>query len=193
MGQNPPGIKKAVQNNKRPTPAQRRAMVRVIVDEMKKHQKNPNLAQASTVAERVVCLHPDSFEHRSDERERLASGFHVLAKQLKNRIENVNWDIELEERMRRPRVKANGSGCPAQGPIRTPSGAYGCIKWQPDLPSGESEASQQEKKQQLTDLFTRDGPKLQTAIVDELMQDTYYLQRKSHQCCSCLSGARTGR
>ena len=64
--------------------------MRILISAMVSHHPNPNIKQAAAVARRVVREHPDSFEDRTDDGERMGSGYCSLTKQLKNRVEHIN-------------------------------------------------------------------------------------------------------
>ena len=76
-------------------------MVRNVVSEMLKFHKNPNLALTRVVTRKIVHAYPASFEDRTVEGERLGSGYHSLAQQLKTRIEHVNRNNTLA-RLQKP-------------------------------------------------------------------------------------------
>ena len=172
----PKGLKKALQQNKRPSPSDRRAFVRKVVEQMRTYHSNPNKAQTVCVARKIVQQYPSSFEDRVDEGERLGSGYHSLCMQLKTRIEHVNRSDTLH-RLRKPRKKLDAD---KGAHSANPADKYGCVQWQPeDVPDDETEESLEEKRAQLEKLFEEKGPNAaQRAQVDKEMKETYYLQRK---------------
>ena len=172
----PRGIQVAIRQSQRPNPADRRKMVRILVDAMRTQSPNPNRTQTATVAKRVVRKYPDCFEDRTDEGERMGNGFHSLVTQLKTRIENLNR-CNLIARLRKPRTKTSAAGASPQPNM--PVDAYGCISWQPDLPDGLTDEDLKAKQEKLRMYFEKDGPTPARQDVDTLMEDTYYLQRRA--------------
>ena len=165
-----PGVKAVIRLNKRPATDSRRKMVRLLVDKMLLHCVNPTKAHAMEVARRVVQKYPDSFEDRADE------GFHSLATQLKGRIDHVNRN-NVAARLRKPR-RSSGASDP-RGKASSPLDSYGCVSFQPDCPETETEETFEEKRLELATLFNGTGPQSgQRSLIDGLMAQTYYLQRK---------------
>ena len=54
-------IRSAIANSKRPTPAERWQMVRVLVDEMRKCEANPTRSQFLTVCQNIMRQYPPEF------------------------------------------------------------------------------------------------------------------------------------
>lgn len=86
----PVDIRSAISDAKRPSPAARRHMVRVIVDEMRKNEPNPTRSQCLTVCRNLVRQHQNSFADQLDNGQLLGSGYTSLLMQVKNRIDNLN-------------------------------------------------------------------------------------------------------
>ncbi|KAF4112985.1 hypothetical protein G5714_005530 [Onychostoma macrolepis] len=149
--QMPSELRSAVANGKRPLPPDRRKMIRIIVDEIRKHEKNPSKAQCLAVALKIVKKYPKSFSDFDDTQEKNEIGYYSLLKQIKTRVEHVNRDNILS---RRRRIK--------------PTATYGCTQWQPEPPLANSDDVLEEKRQTLENL----------SDVCALMKETYYLQRK---------------
>ena len=170
----PAGVKTAIRSSKRPAYSQRKKMIRDVVEAMTKCHPNPNLTQCRIVARRIVRKHPDSFEDRTDEGERMGNGYHSMAKELRNRIEYVTR-ANTQARLRRPRARNPDDTTP-----RTPADAYGCISWQPELPDDETEETLRERKQLLDEINSKGEPITEkvNSVIQKAMQDTYYLQRK---------------
>ncbi|RXN24347.1 hypothetical protein ROHU_022269 [Labeo rohita] len=55
------GIQSAIENDRRPSPADRRQMIRILADEMKKHEENPTRSQCLTVTQQIVRRYPKVF------------------------------------------------------------------------------------------------------------------------------------
>ena len=168
----PSGLKMAIKDEKRPAPNLRKKMVRSVVDAMLKHHPNPNRSQTSTVAKRIVRQHPNSFEDRTDEGERMGTGYYSLVSQLKNRIENVNRENTLA-RLRKPRKQTAEVSIP-----KTPADAYGCVSWQPVIPEGVTEEALLAVKK-IDDIY-KQGLTLTQQTYSEIQQrdDGHILQRK---------------
>ncbi|KAI3352085.1 hypothetical protein L3Q82_020911 [Scortum barcoo] len=67
---------------------------------------------------------------------------------------------------------------------RGPVDQYGCVRWQPDCPPGETVESLKEKKSEMKDLYHTEGPaSAERGYVIQLMKTTYYLQRKNINAC----------
>ena len=59
-------LQKSLTSKKRVIPSEKRAMVCVLIDEMKNFDPNPRLEHAKAVARRVVSAYPDTFEDRTE-------------------------------------------------------------------------------------------------------------------------------
>lgn len=70
----PLGARSAISYRKRPTPADRRQMVRLLVDEMRKHTPNPTKAQCLTVVKDIIKQHPQSFADTLDDGQTMIGG-----------------------------------------------------------------------------------------------------------------------
>ena len=125
-------MQNAIKSKKNVDVPDKHAMVRVVVDEMLLFDNNPRLEHATTIARRIVCAYPDSFQDRNDEGERLGNGYHSLTKKIKNRIDHVNRN-NGSVRLRTARRRLLGSGDDATEPAvrRKPVDKYGCVTWQP--------------------------------------------------------------
>uniref|UniRef100_A0A3Q2CQ11 Si:ch211-111e20.1 n=1 Tax=Cyprinodon variegatus TaxID=28743 RepID=A0A3Q2CQ11_CYPVA len=162
-----------LQNGKRPTPADRRQMIRVLVDDIRKIEVNPSRAQCLIIATDIVRQYPQSFMDTLDDgRTTVGAGYESLLCQIKTRIEHLNRNNTLARR--RASKATNGTK-----PQRRPTDTYGCTQWQPELPPEETEASLEDDRQKLMELFSREGSSgMERAEVLKLMEKTYYLQRQ---------------
>jgi len=164
----------AVANRKRPLPPDRRKMIRIIVDEIRKHEKNPSKAQCLAVALKIVKQYPKSFSD-FDVQERNEIGYYSLLKQIKTRVEHVNRDNTLTRRRRIGGV----SETPERMQCREPTATYGCAQWQPEPPLANSDDVLEEKRQTLETLYQQYGKSgADRGDVCAIMKETYYLQRK---------------
>ncbi|CAN7945399.1 unnamed protein product, partial [Ixodes pacificus] len=85
----PKTLLEALQKSKRPTTRDRRKMVRVIIDNVKKVCPKPLRKQLAVVARKIVDLHPSSFKDVFDGT-LIGTGYDSLLNQLVCRLENVN-------------------------------------------------------------------------------------------------------
>ena len=180
----PAPLKKAFLEKKRPSPKDRRQMVRIIVDDIVKLCPNPKSPQLSAVARKLCLRYPVSFRDEFDSSPGLSHEIEGLTKQLRARVENVNRGNPLTSRrvLIPTQQAANGEEIPAAK--RKAADSYGCVNWQPQLPEEETEAAQMNKKEAMQKLYA-EGKAVyiqQTATVEELMDVTYPFQRK------CING-----
>ncbi|KAK0155310.1 Sterile alpha motif domain-containing protein 3 [Merluccius polli] len=168
----PPSLNTCIQNGKRPSPADRRQMIRLLVDDMRKIEVNPSRAQCLIIARDIARQYPQSFMDTMDDgRTTIGAGYESLLCQIKTRIEHSNRNNTLARR----RSSKDANGIKPRGPADT----YGCTQWQPELPPEETEASLEDKRQKLMELFSREGSSgMERAEVLKLMETTYSLQRQ---------------
>lgn len=175
----PPGITAAIAQEKRPSAKDRREMVRIIVEEMRLNEPNPTKSQCQAIAKMIVKQHPQSFADVMRDGTVIGSGYASLLTQLKTRVEHVNRGNALSRRRKEKRI----SNAPVEI-ARGPTDQYGCVRWQPDCPPGETVESLKEKKTELRDLYHTEGPAgAERGYVIQLMKTTYYLQRKNINAC----------
>uniref|UniRef100_A0A3Q1ER93 Uncharacterized protein n=1 Tax=Acanthochromis polyacanthus TaxID=80966 RepID=A0A3Q1ER93_9TELE len=162
----PQEISSAISNSKRPPPAAWRQMIRIVADEMRKYEANPMRSQCITVCQKIICQYPLSFADLQNSGKLLGTGYTSLLIQLKNRIENLNRNSSF----RHHRSSQDGLK-------RGPTDAYGCTRYQPDLPPEETEQTLEQKRQQLEEIYLRDGVQgVERAEVQQLMDTTFWLQ-----------------
>ncbi|XP_041950466.1 uncharacterized protein LOC121711169 [Alosa sapidissima] len=163
----PSEIRTAVSSDKRPSPAARRQMVRIVADEMRKYDPNPSRAECLIVCRSIVHQYPNSFADLRENGQFLDGGCSSLVIQVKNRLENLNRNSTI----RQYRAASNGQK-------RGPTDTYGCTQFQPSLPTDESEESMESKRQQLEGIYSHNGIHgADRAEVKQLMDITFYLQR----------------
>lgn len=163
----PVEIHSAISDGKRPSPAGRRQMVRVLADEMRKHEPHPTRSQCLTVCRNLVHQYPNSFADQLGNGELLGSGYTSLLIQVKNRIENLNRTSSFRQH--------RSSG---HGQKRGPTDMYGCSRFQPSLPPDETEDTMESKRRKLEAIYSRDGINgAERAEVKQLMEKIFYLQR----------------
>ncbi|XP_063740194.1 uncharacterized protein LOC134864834 [Eleginops maclovinus] len=175
----PPGIATAISLEKRPSAKDRREMLRILVDEMRLTEPNPSKSQCQTIAKMIVKQHPKSFADVMRDGTVICSGYGSLLTQLKTRVEHVNRGNALSRRRKPKRV----SDAP-EDIARGPADQYGCVRWQPNCPPGETVVGLEGKKTEMKDLYHTEGPAgAERGYVIQLMKTTYYLQRKHINAC----------
>ncbi|XP_056596264.1 uncharacterized protein LOC130440029 isoform X2 [Triplophysa dalaica] len=173
--QMPSKLRSAVANGKRPLPSDRRKMIRIIVDEIRKYEKNPSKAQCHAVAAKMVKHYPKSFSDFDDGQEKNEIGYYSLLKQIKTRVEHVNRNNTLARKRQIMGLTDTTEKMQCRGQTAT----YGCTKWQPEPPLANSDDVLEEKRQTLENLYQRYGKSgADRGDVCALMKQTYYLQRK---------------
>lgn len=167
-----PHVLTTIQNGKRPLPAERRLMIRLLVDDIRKIETNPSRAQCLIIARKIVRQYPLSFMDTLDDGQTtVGAGYESLLSQIKTRVEHLNRNNTLARRRKTVNAKE-------ARPMRGPADTYGCTQWQPELPSDETKESL-ETKRQMIEIFSREGSSgLERAEVSELMETTYCLQRE---------------
>uniref|UniRef100_A0A3P9DIQ3 Uncharacterized protein n=1 Tax=Maylandia zebra TaxID=106582 RepID=A0A3P9DIQ3_9CICH len=155
-------------------PEDRRSMVRIVVEAMQVHSRNPKHASCEEVAQIIVNRYPETFAGFTEKGERLGCGHYSLLRSIKSRVEHVNRDNTTHRLfptvMQRHLKK-----------VRCFVDSYGCINWQPlELPEGETLASLEETKDILLTIFNSQGPgakkKEKKKDVDDFMCLTYISQ-----------------
>jgi hypothetical protein len=180
----PVAVRDAMSQGKRATPADRRKVVQILVDNMREFCKNPIRSQCEKVAKMVVRASGKTFGDIDEEGNPIGSGHFSLLNQLKNRVEHLNRDNEMSK-LRKPKKRlrdddtaaASNEACTSTR--RAPTDSYGCTNWQPENPpDGETEESLEEKRQAMVEQFQRNGYiGADRRQLDDIMNLTYYLQR----------------
>ena len=170
----PSSLQLAIGKERRPSPADRRQMIRIIVDELRKSEANPTRSQCKVIAHNIIQQYPKSFaDYLDDGKTMMGTGYESLLTQLKVRVEHVNRGNTLAKR-RAPKC-GNESPTPKRGPVDS----YGCLQWQPEIPPEETEAGMEEKRLRMAELHSEFGSAAaDKAEVDYLLKSTYYLQRR---------------
>jgi len=155
-----------LRKGKRPTPKERRGLVRVIAEAVHQQCHHPQRRQLSRIAESVVRRYPDSLEDRIAG-DIVGCGYHSLLNQLVCRLENINRGSPLHAMKRKSKLLR---------PTKHATDCYGCVNWLPDAPpEGETVSDQEEKRQRLVTLADEGVSYDET--VTNLMNETYYQQR----------------
>ncbi|XP_052387247.1 uncharacterized protein LOC127934122 [Carassius gibelio] len=164
--QMPQEIRSAIADGKRPKPMERRQMVRVLADEMRRYEANPTRAQCLTVVRNIIRQYPKSFADIAPDGSLLCGGYTSLLIQLKNRIENLNRDGSFS---------FHRSSTAKRGPTDT----YGCTRFQPELPPEETDETVEQHRQRLEEIYRQEGAGgAERAEVKNLMELTFSLQHR---------------
>ncbi|XP_067312741.1 uncharacterized protein [Pseudorasbora parva] len=173
----PSGIRLAIANKKRPSPADRRQLVRILVGNMQKHDVNPSKAQCQIIVQNIVKQYPESFADVLADGTKIGCGYASLLLQVKTRVEHVNRNNTLA---RRRKERLQSSCRTISQSSRRPADRYGCVSWQPEeLPAGENDETLEEKRKQMVLLHSTEGMSGATrGELHKLMEVTYYRQRR---------------
>uniref|UniRef100_A0A9J8DC39 Uncharacterized protein n=1 Tax=Cyprinus carpio carpio TaxID=630221 RepID=A0A9J8DC39_CYPCA len=182
----PSEIKLAIANKKRPSPADRRKLVRMLVDNMQKHELNPSKAQCQIVVQNIVKQYPDSFADVLSDGTKIGSGYASLLLQVKTRVEHVNRNNTLARR-RKERLRSSCRTISQSS--RRLADQYGCVSWQPEeFPAGENDDTLEEKRKQMVLLHSTEGISgANRGELHKLMEVTYYRQRRDINATPPLS------
>ncbi len=166
----PAGIQSAVENGQRPSPADRRQIIRILADEMRKHDPNPTRSQCLSVTRQIVRKYPKTFADMMGDRQ-VGGGYESLLSQLKVCIEHLNRKSTLSHH----RIQSNDTGTTRK---QSSTDSYGCTRWQPALPPGESYDSLEVKRQKMEEIHLHEGISgAERRDICKLMEETYCLQR----------------
>ncbi|KAL4008055.1 hypothetical protein ACER0C_001907 [Sarotherodon galilaeus] len=162
----PMEIQAAVAEGKRPSPAARRQMVRILADEIRKHELNPTHAQCVTICRNIVRKYPQSFADLCDNGQLLEEDYISLVIQIKNRIDN----LKRTSNFRHSRLS---------GMKRGATNNYGCDRFEHGLLPEETNETVERKRQRLEEIYHQDGSNMvEKDEVKELMKVTFDLQRR---------------
>ncbi|XP_061925533.1 uncharacterized protein si:dkey-15h8.17 isoform X2 [Entelurus aequoreus] len=175
--QMPPAIRSAVENERRPSAQDRKAMVTMVVDQMMRHDRNPTRAMCHSVIRGIVRSFPKSFADVGRHGELVGDGCHSLLQQIKTRVEYMNRNNTLARRRRQKRQRA-GVSAEARTFARRPTDQYGCVRWCPvELPEGETEDTLDAVKRLLRDIHSAEGMSAAERAAP-LMEKTYVILRR---------------
>ncbi|XP_067237385.1 sterile alpha motif domain-containing protein 3-like [Chanodichthys erythropterus] len=182
----PSEIKLAIANKKRPSPADRKKLVRMLVDNMQKHEVNPSKAQCQIVVQNIVKQYPESFADVLSDGTKIGSGYASLLMQVKTRVEHVNRNNTLARR-RKERLRSSCRTISQSS--RRLADQYGCVSWQPEeFPAGENDDTLEEKRKQMVLLHSTEGMSgADRGELHKLMEVTYYRQRRDINATPPLS------
>ncbi|XP_049515919.1 uncharacterized protein LOC125942043 [Dermacentor silvarum] len=165
----PSTLLQACKAQERPTKADLNQMVRMLSSLILDKHSAPGRRNLRIIASKVVSMYPSSFRDLLQGTV-VGTGVETLMWKLENCINNKKRPIAhvLPAEI----VDDPDSFQPRP---RSTHDSYGCIAWQPELPSGESLLTQREKQQQLLSEYAKVHPNKQ--LVTHLMIETYASQR----------------
>ncbi|KAL7870389.1 hypothetical protein SRHO_G00078860, partial [Serrasalmus rhombeus] len=159
----PSELIKALNEKKRPMPALRREMIRIVVDDLLASGSRPGRTKLRHVAQQIVERFPKSFSDVSGDII-VGSGYDSLMLQMENRVENC-----LRQTAQTFSRQA-GERAPKKPKL---SDKYGCVEWQPFPPVNDEDY--ENKRTELCNSHKENL--LSDAHVKQLMKETYYRQR----------------
>jgi hypothetical protein len=166
--------------NKRPSKDDKLAIVRFIVDEIKKFSPNLTLDQTKQIAKKIVKSYPNTFE----DRDKLGCGYFTLAKHLKTRVEYLNRG-SMVARLRQVKKSISSDSEVAHESSTTSRSSlqYGCVNWQPQsFPDNENGETLKLKMTGLQELARSQGVSMSARKdihrIDRDMSATYIVQRQ---------------
>uniref|UniRef100_A0A673AGA4 Si:ch211-111e20.1 n=1 Tax=Sphaeramia orbicularis TaxID=375764 RepID=A0A673AGA4_9TELE len=163
----PEEVQSAIANSKRPAPDKRRQMIRVLVDEIRKHDTNPTRSECLIICRNIVKQYPSSFADMTPGGVIIGGGFASLLSQVKTRIENIHRAGTFK---RHHSSRLSGQ--------QQKIDSYGCTQFQPEPPPGETDETLEQKRQQLQNIYKQEGlNSIEKAQVLNLMKTTFCLQR----------------
>ncbi|KAF1389442.1 hypothetical protein PFLUV_G00073470 [Perca fluviatilis] len=169
----PTGIRTAALSLTRPSPPDRREMVKAVVDQMREHDLNPSRAVCHNIVRNIIREYPRSFADVDRNGEFVGDGCSSLLLQIKTRVEYKNRNNPLSRRRRKRRSDSEGRTL-SRGPVDQ----YGCVRWEPsDLPSGETEATLEDVRRQMVTIHSEEGMAGAERAV-KLLEKTYTIQRR---------------
>ncbi|XP_077499847.1 uncharacterized protein LOC144110662 [Amblyomma americanum] len=167
----PPQLMKACQEGKRPVKSDLNEMVRLVSDHILAINRKPGRKILRAIAAEIVSHYLKTFEDTLNGAV-IGSGIETLLWKLENCVNNKRRpsseqphqfepDDELDLSVKRVKIQRD---------------SYGCVAWQPKVPSDETADSQEKKKDDLLSQFRLAFP--DETMVAQLMSETYASQRQ---------------
>lgn len=163
-----PSARQLLENNQRPSAAERREIVRVVVGEVLSVCKKPGKRHIAEIARQMVIRYPKSFRDEI-EGQVVGTGYDSLVKQLMSRIDNFR-------RLQTPTNKRVSESGRPENVKKGRKDAYGCINPDPELPSSETKQLQDQKQEELINMFKNKDK--DEKRVEKLMVETFPSQRR---------------
>lgn len=167
----------AITNKERPVASMRREMVRIICADIQDVcPGGPGRRQLRQLAEKIVLQYPASFRDQFDG-DVVGSGFDSLLFQLEERLSNINRGNKMVKRRLADGPTVDGSSKPdsSRSKKTCPRDYYGCISWQPPMPTDKELESLKQKQSTLKTMASDPAP--DPKVIVNLMEQTYCLQR----------------
>ncbi|XP_043285294.1 uncharacterized protein [Venturia canescens] len=173
-GKFPERLMKACQNEQRAYEVDRRAMVATIADHMIHHLKDYSRSTAERMAKMITEKYPKTFSDVISDKV-VGSGIETLRQQIYNAVNYRKFDKEAKKRVEFGLDDKDDDDVsePVQPPRKQDE--YGCVEYQPLLPSTETAQSQTDKKNALIKFF--EAKEKDDEKITNLMNDTYPTQR----------------
>lgn len=168
------------EQGKEPSPDDRKILVHTIASRMRDDFKIDDRGSCGDVAKKLCSLYPSSFQDKIGG-EIVGTGYSTLRNQLYARINYQKGKTKARTSTKRPADSDDDDDdAPASKKSRGEDSSrttdeYGCVAYAPLLPNEEDPTSQEEKRNELLQLFeesSRDEVK-----IESLMKATYATQR----------------
>ncbi|XP_054930445.1 uncharacterized protein [Dermacentor andersoni] len=166
----PPELIKACQDGRRPLKSDLNEMIRTLSDRVLACYQKPGRKVLRVIAREIVSKYPRTFEDTLNGTI-IATGLETLLWKLENCINNKRrhssecskrcFSEDEELTTKKPQLQKD---------------SYGCVAWQPDLPSTETAETQENKRKELQAQFRLASPN--SSRVTQLMAETYSSQRQ---------------
>ncbi|XP_033964052.2 uncharacterized protein [Pseudochaenichthys georgianus] len=158
---------RSLETEKRPSAAERREAVRIVVAEILSVCKKPGKKHLGEIARKMVIQYPKSFRDEI-EGQVVGTGYDSLTKQMLSRIDNYR-------RLQSPLQKRQSEGETNDAKKRRKD-SYGCINSEPELPAGETKSMQKQKQEEHKRMFDENARDAKT--IERLMVETFHSQRR---------------
>jgi hypothetical protein len=174
----PQSLLQACKQKVRPKPSDRREMVRIVCDDIRKHSTLPGRKNLSKIASTIVAKHKESFCDVVGDKV-IGSGYESLRKQMEERLFNLNREGKKTSSFGEKLNEVDGTSEPPAKKTRKPvKDSYGCVNWQPDsYPENENKETQKEKQEWLISEYAKADQDKQDQV-KHFMKLTYTSQRR---------------
>ncbi|XP_071855016.1 uncharacterized protein [Apostichopus japonicus] len=172
----PKNLSDSLKKCTRPSPRDRREMIRIICDDIMKKNRNPGRKNLAIISKTIVDSYPASF--RDDiGGEVIGDGFESVLKQMENRINNLRR-TETYLPGTSSLTSTSDDESSEQKPKRAKKrDSYGCQNWQPKgLPEREDETSQKRRTLELKEMYENED-KWDEDIIQMNMKLLYFTIR----------------
>jgi hypothetical protein len=175
---------RACYENKRPEKPALLAAVRVVAGDIKQITNHPSKSDLHVIARAMIAKYPKILADFLPDIGMLGDGTTSLTNRLIRIFLNCNRSCSNS--LRRHLLNhlddsadenVGGKTKKKIAPSKHTRDAYGCVAWQPDLPSGETVESQNEKKTWLISEFTKNPHERDGHKIKLYMEATYASQR----------------